>query len=61
MAPWVSDLIRDTATVVVGWALGLGSALLVDWKRDRKKTNAVPMAASSANGPMVSRSAPGTP
>lgn len=46
MAPWVADLIRDAAIVILGWALGLGSALLVDWRRDRRKISATKTAVS---------------
>jgi len=46
MAPWVAELIRDTTGVILGWALGLGSALLVDWRRERKTVTAIRIAIS---------------
>lgn len=46
MAPWVVELIQDAAGVGLGWALGLASALIVDWRRDKKKVKAIKTAVS---------------
>ena len=46
MDPWMAELIKDSSGVILGWALGLGSALLVDWRKDMKKVGSVKTAIS---------------
>jgi len=46
MDPWAADLVKDTARIVLGWALGLGSALLVECWRNRRKIGATKIAIS---------------
>ena len=46
MDPWMAELIKDSSGVILGWALGLGSALLVDWRKDKKKVGSVKTAIS---------------
>ena len=44
MEPWVADLIKDISGVIVGWALGLASALVVEWWKERRKIGAIKVA-----------------
>jgi hypothetical protein len=46
MPVWMPDLVKDLAGVVLGWALGVGTAVLTDWRRERKKLVAVRRAIS---------------
>lgn len=40
MTGWAVDFAGDAARVVLGWALGLGSAVIVDWRRRSRKATA---------------------
>lgn len=46
MDPLVADVIKTTSGVVLGWALGLASALLIEWWKKYKQVRAIKMAVS---------------
>src|SRR3972149_4960087 len=42
----IIEFIKDSFSVVLGWALGFGSAALADWRRGRRQLNTTKTAIS---------------
>lgn len=41
MDPWAVELVKDLAGVLIGWALGLGTAVFVESRKERKRIRGI--------------------
>ena len=55
MSSWAADLVKNLTGVVLGWALGLASTPVVEWRKKRKRLRSTKIAISRDLGELAHR------